>query len=363
LRTPLNAILGWPTLLLKEEVTTDRERKGLDVIHRNAQAQARLISDILDVSRIIMGKLRIEPRPVDLIVIAEQAIDVVAASAAAKRVELSFAPTGPFPVTADPSRVQQVLWNLLSNAIKFTPTGGRVTLSMRPEGSSVAIEVADTGRGIDRAFLPSVFDRFRQADSSTTREMGGVGLGLAIVRHIVELHGGSVEAESAGPGRGATFRVLLPAVASYGKAERVTSHVAAPKSDSCARGLPGVRVLVVDDEPDARHLMEEILTSAGASVRAEDSATSALDSLDAFRPDVLVSDIGMPGRDGYSLMRQIRSLGIEQRGDLPSLALSAYTRAEDRAAAYAAGFMEHLGKPVSPPELIAAVAKLAGRAG
>ena len=364
LRTPLNAILGWASLLREDASLSEKARKGLSVIHRNAQSQTRIIEDILDVSRIITGKLLIEPRPADLGAIAAQALEVVAASAAARKITLSFAPPAhPLRMVVDPDRVQQVIWNLLSNAIKFTEAGGTVTLAVAQEGATATVEVTDSGRGIEPAFLPFVFERFRQADSSTTRSFGGLGLGLAIVRHIVELHGGHVEATSPGLGQGATFKATFPVRAVAPPASRPQGT---PVRDAVSRttptkmfvGLVGIRVLVVDDEADARELLEMVLGQAGATVESAGSAEAALAACSAFRPDVLVSDIGMPGRDGYALIRDLRARGVNDGGTTPAIALTAYARADDRDRALAAGFDVHLGKPVDPDELLEAVARL-----
>jgi CheY-like chemotaxis protein len=259
--------------------------------------------------------------------------------------------------------LQQVIWNLLSNAVKFTDPGGSILVAIRQEGSSVILTVADTGRGIEPEFLPYVFDRFQQADGSTTRRFGGLGLGLALVRHIVELHGGSVAVESAGPGTGATFSITLPIralVPEPAHARSVPAPLALEKTTPASMEmLGGLRVLIVDDEPDALDLLSTVLVQAGAEVQAASSVEQAVETLQAFRPQLLISDIGMPGEDGYSLVRRVRALSPGEGGAIPSIALTAYTRSEDRAKALAAGFTTHIGKPVTPVDLLAAVANLA----
>lgn len=359
LRTPLNAIVGW-SAILKDRVKDDALTKPIEVIHRNAQAQVKIIDDILDVSRVITGNFRIDARPVDLVAIAKDAIDVVRPSAAAKKITIHFTPTSDFCLmVADPERLQQVAWNLLSNAVKFTEQGGDVRVSVGHEGHKVLLTISDTGRGIDPAFLPHVFERFRQADSTTTRRVGGLGLGLALVRHIVELHGGRVVAESEGLGRGATFTISLPVRAIIPPHPESPPSPRVHTSASAEGSLQGVRVLVVDDEADARDMIAEVLRNVGAVV---ETARSAADGLERFRlapPDVLVSDIGMPDEDGYSFMRRIRSLTVSEGARVPSLALTAFTRAEDRTRSLAAGYTTHVGKPVDPNALVSAVANLA----
>jgi PAS domain S-box-containing protein len=361
LRTPLNAILGWASLIRDQSANASALAKGIDVIHRNAQAQAKIVDDILDVSRIITGKLRLELARADLVTIIHDAIEVVRPSTAAKGIAIELAPaSADAVVVADPERLRQVVWNLLSNAVKFTDAGGRVTIDVAREGSNVLVSVTDTGRGIDPGFLPHVFDPFKQADGSTTRRVGGLGLGLASVRHIVELHGGDVRVHSAGIGTGATFTISLPvrAVAPALYPLQHPSSASAP-IESTPRSLDGLRVVVVDDEPDARELLVVVLERAGATVSTAASAKEGFELLKELRPHVLVSDIGMPGEDGYGFMRRVRTLDPAMGGGIPSVALTAYTRAEDKTRALTEGFTTHIGKPVNADELLAVVANLA----
>jgi PAS domain S-box-containing protein len=367
LRTPLTAILGWARMLADGFVREEMLADALGIIYRNARSQAQLIDDLLDVSRIITGKLRIEVRPVDLAPVVEAAVAVVRPAASAKRVQLQtvFEP-GTGLIAGDPERLQQVVWNLLSNAVKFTPNGGRVQVRLGRVNSRVEVAVSDTGAGIAPEFLPHVFDRFRQADMGTTRRHGGLGLGLAIVRHLVELHGGTVGAESAGEGLGTTFRMTLPVLSSSDAAAggaAAPTHFGAGEAPSALPSLEGVKVLAVDDEPHGRALITEVLRRCGAEVVAVSSAREALEVLQAWRPHVLLSDIGMPGMDGYMLIRRVRELTEEQGGRTPAAALTAYAGAEDRARSLASGFQLHVAKPVEPAELAAVVASLAGRAG
>jgi signal transduction histidine kinase/CheY-like chemotaxis protein len=363
LRTPLNAILGWTRILRKEDVDAATRGRGLEVIERNVRAQARLIEDVLDVSRIITGKMQLAVRRVDLAAVIEAAIESVRPAAAARRIDLLPVLEGPAAIHGDPERLQQVLWNLLSNAIKFTPEGGRIEVRLAPGADEARIEVTDSGKGIDPEFLPYVFDRFRQADSSSTRAHGGLGIGLALVRHLVELHGGSVEARSAGPGAGSTFAILLPVSGPEAEDEGVAPVPAATVSRASLTGLPslrGLRVLVVDDEADARELLGVILRGKGAEVEAAGSVAEAMVSLEGAAPDVVVSDISMPDADGYELIRRLR----EREGGgarAPAIALTAYARDRDRQRALASGFQVHLAKPVEPDDLVLAVANLAGR--
>jgi PAS domain S-box-containing protein len=362
LRTPLTAILGWSSLLMSGAASA-APNKPIEIIHRNARAQVRIIDDVLDMSRVITGKFRIEPRPTDAVAVVRDALEVVRPSAEAKSIQLVFeAPADACLLEADADRLQQVVWNLLSNSIKFTDEGGRVTASLRQDGARVTLRVADTGAGIDAALLPYVFDRFRQADSSITRRVGGLGLGLAIVRHIVELHGGRVWAESPGRGAGATFTVELPirAVAQpapHDAASASERSLALPSVSSGA--LRGLRVLIVDDEPDARDLVGAVLSHAGAVVATAGSAAEGFELFRHFCPDLVVSDLGMPDEDGFSFMRRVRALPLEQGGGVPAIALTAFTRGSDVSRARQAGFSAHIGKPVDPGALTTAVANLA----
>ena len=356
LRTPLNAIGGWAALLAHQAGDAALVAKGLDVIRRNVQSQTKLVEDILDASRIITGKLRLDTRPVDLLAVVRDALEVVRPSADARKIKLEIVAEGPALVAGDAQRLQQVVWNLAANAVKFTGDGGRVSVHVGHEGASVALEVRDDGRGIEPEFLPFVFDRFRQADSSTSRRFGGLGLGLAIVRHIVELHGGRASAHSDGLGFGATFRVVLPA--HVPGLERSGSD--RPRTSSApplAASIAGLRILVVDDEPDARGLLEALLASEGAEVASASSASEAFDLLASFAPDVIVSDVGMPDEDGYAFIRRVRS-HPSRVAATPAIALSAYTRAEDRLRALTSGFNTHVQKPVDSRELVAMIANL-----
>ncbi|MFT3769035.1 MAG: ATP-binding protein [Minicystis sp.] len=361
LRTPLNAVLGWAQLLRGPAANDPATlAKGLRVIDKNARAQAKLIEDILDVSRIITGKLRLELRPIEIEGVVRAAIEVIRPAADAKGVELSVVTEARPAISGDPDRMQQVVWNLLSNAVKFTPQGGHVVLVVRRDGNQAEIEVRDDGRGIEAELLPFVFDRFRQADASPTRRYGGLGLGLAIVKHLVELHGGTVRAESDGPGTGAKFMVRVPA-RDEEEHEWLTLRDTDPGRRTTTR-LDGVRVLVVDDEADARELVSTMLGAAGADVRTASSASEAFEALSQSPPHVLVSDVGMPGEDGYALIRRIRAAGAPL-ARLPAVALTAYAGTEDARRAVLAGFHTHLPKPAEPRVLTAVIASLAGRLG
>jgi PAS domain S-box-containing protein len=365
LRTPLTAMLGWTRMLRMKELDEATSAHALETVERNAKAQAQLIEDLLDVSRIITGKLRLDVRPMELMPVIEAAIDAVRPAAAAKSIELRTE-LDPLAgaVSGDPSRLQQVVWNLLANAVKFTHRGGQVEIRLERVNSHVELSVKDTGQGINADFLPFVFDRFRQADGSTTRLHGGLGLGLAIVRHLVELHGGTVRADSAGEGQGATFNVQLPVAAlrsadfglRIGEKADEQSAIQNPQSTI----LQGLRVLVVDDEPDARVLLQTVLEKQGAEVVAVGSTREALNELQRWQPDVLVSDIGMPDEDGFALIRQVRARGIGEGGRIPAAAVSAYVGEDNRRRALAAGFQLHVAKPVDPEELIEVVRSLAG---
>jgi PAS domain S-box-containing protein len=371
LRTPLNAILGWSRMLSDAKLDEEIRARGLETIQRNTLLQSQLIDDILDVSRIISGKLRLEVRPVELSSVVESAIESILPAAQAKEIRLqSVLDSHNCLISGDVNRLQQVIWNLLSNAIKFTPKGGRVQVRLERVNSHVEIIVTDTGMGIPPEVLPHVFERFRQADSATTRKHGGLGLGLAIVRHLVEMHGGTVQVESHGEGKGATFTVKLPLIAlrsaeTLPEKSNERKHPTAEEGlvFDCAPELEGLHVLIVDDDPDGRVLVTTVLEQCGAKVSAVGSASEALSALQKLRPDVLISDIGMPGEDGYSLISKVRALPAEKGGKTPAAALTAYARAEDRLRILRSGFQIHLPKPVEPSELIAVVENLIGRIG
>ncbi|MBC7933101.1 MAG: PAS domain S-box protein [Rubrivivax sp.] len=366
LRTPLTAILGWAHLLRAGQVDEKNVVGALETIERNARAQSQLIDDLLDVSRIITGKLRLDVRQIDPGSFIESAIEALRPAAEAKDVRIQkVMDTGVVSVAGDPARLQQVVWNLLSNAIKFTPKGGRVQVRLERINSHIEIAVSDTGAGIKPEFLPHVFERFRQADQKTTREHGGLGLGLAIVRHLVELHGGTVQADSPGEGQGATFVVNLPIVPVYQKdnlAERV--HPAARDiltSYDCPERLDGLKVLVVDDEVDTREVFRVSIAHCGAEVVTAGSAQEALEAIEKEQPNLLISDIGMPGEDGYELIRKVRALPSGRGGKIPAIALTAYARTEDRLRALRAGYQMHISKPVELAELVAVMASLIQR--
>jgi signal transduction histidine kinase/CheY-like chemotaxis protein len=366
LRTPLNAIIGWSHLLRNGSIDGATATRGVETIERNARAQAQLIEDILDVSRVITGKLRLNIGSVDVASVINAAIDSVQLAADSKgiQLEVTLDPSAR-RVSGDSGRLQQVVWNLLSNAIKFTPPGGRVEVRLEHAGSSAQIRVSDTGQGINSDFLPFIFDRFRQADGTSTRSHGGLGLGLAIVRHLVELHGGTVYADSPGRGCGATFTILLPlSVADESeKSRRRDTASLTPYGDTNSQRdarpwLDGVKVLLVDDDPDNLQILSVMLTEQKAKVQAAASASEALQTLQWFKPDVLVSDLAMPGEDGYSLIGKVRALEAGSGKQTPAVALTAYVRVEDRARALSAGFNMFVSKPVEPSELIGAIANL-----
>ncbi|MCA1635548.1 MAG: response regulator, partial [Acidobacteria bacterium] len=366
LRTPLTAILGWSGMLRSGRLDAETFDAAIEIIERNARAQQQIVDDILDVSRVITGKLRFDPQPTVIRRVIEEAVDAVRPAAGAKNIALvtSFDPRVRL-VTGDPARLQQIVWNLLSNAVKFTPIGGEVRLALEHTESHVRLMVADTGPGIRPDFLPHVFDRFRQGDQSTTRAFGGLGLGLAIVRHLVELHGGTVGAASDGEGRGSTFTVELPNMevrtAELGTRieEEAGDKTTIDREPSAI--LSGTRVLIVDDEPDALDLIRVILEQRGAEVLTADAAAAAFDALEAGRPDVLVCDIGMPGEDGYRLIRRVRALGAASGGETPAIALTAYAADSDRAQALAAGFQLHVPKPIDPDRLVRLIAGVLGK--
>ena len=362
LRTPLNAIRGWTQMLLTGRLDPDTVQRAYATIDRNAQAQTQLITDILDVSRIITGKLRLDPRPLDLVGIVEDALESVRPAATARGVHLEARyDTTPARMFGDRDRLQQVFWNLLSNAVKFTPVGGRVFVSLASSGSGFEVRVTDTGVGIRREFLPHVFERFTQSDASASRAYGGLGLGLAISRHLAELHGGTIVADSAGEGQGATFAVTLPvhvigsSPASGGAATARDPAVDVPELPA----LDGITVLVIDDEADARDLLAAVLRQHGAEVLLADSSADARRLLQTHRPAVIVSDIGMPEEDGYAFIRALRASSPDLGADTPAVAVTAYARQEDRLRALEAGYQQHIAKPVAPAELVVVVAALA----
>jgi len=357
LRTPLGAILIWAQLLKSDDLDPGAVTRAVGMIERSTKTLAQLIDDLLDASRIIAGKLTFETRPLELRPVIEAAFDAATPAAEAKGILLERSLPGPLPpVAGDPGRLQQVVGNLLANAVKFTPEGGRVEVRLARAGSTAHITIIDSGSGISPEFLPFIFERFRQADTTSTRKQKGLGLGLAIARQIVQLHGGTIEAASAGEGRGSTFTVKLPLLVS-------SSPVVVPAKSGEERAartpaLDGITVLVVDDEEDAREAMAVLLGQAGARVISAAGAAEAIDTLDRERPDVLLSDIAMPGEDGYALIRRVRSRSGEAGGRIPAAALTAYATLDDRAKAIRAGFDEHIPKPVDPTRLIGAVALL-----
>jgi PAS domain S-box-containing protein len=354
LRTPLNAILGWSVLLHESVDESSPLLKGIQTIQRNAQAQAKIIDDILDVSRIITGKMRIEAGSVELAAVVRAAIEVVRPAALAREISLVLEASTDVPVTGDATRLQQVIWNLLSNAVKFTSQGGEVRVVLTATASDALLEVTDNGRGIDAKFLPEVFDAFRQADSSTTRRHGGLGLGLAIVRNLVGLHGGVVSASSEGLGQGATFRVVLP-LALAGSVEPTSTR------ESFKTAMDGIEVLIVDDDVDAREMLAEILGARGGRVTTTGSVEQALEIVAKARPSVIVTDIAMPNADGYELMRRLLALPVPSA--VPVIALSAYARREDRERGALAGFHAYFTKPVNPRALVDAIVSAARAAG
>jgi CheY-like chemotaxis protein/nitrogen-specific signal transduction histidine kinase len=359
LRNPLGAILGWARVLLNNR-DPRRLDKGLVVIERNAKAQVKLIEDILDVSRITSGKVVLDPRRIELASVIQHAVESIRPAAAAKSIRLMLAlEDRSVDLIADEVRLQQVVWNLLSNAVKFTPQNGEVRVGTARVGSRLAIRVEDTGEGISSELLPHVFDRFKQGDASTTRNHGGLGLGLAIVRHLVELHGGTVGARSEGEGRGAIFEVILP-ISAVGPPEvsAPADRESEPGSVSGRDSLAGIHVLVVDDEDDARDLITIVLQESGATVTAASSVAAAIEILTVSPISVIVSDLGMPLQDGYSFLRKLRSEEAESLRNIPAVALSAYAHAEDRKRAVSAGFQEYASKPIAPETLVRIVAGL-----
>ena len=361
LRNPLNAVYGWVSLIDRGQLGEAQTRRAMQIIIRNVNAQIRLVDDLLDVSSVVSGRLRLSVQPVDLRELIEDALEAVRHAAEAKGIRLQPVLEGPgLVVSGDPGRLRQVMWNLLENAVKFTPKDGRVQVQLQRVRSHVEIVVSDTGRGIAADLLPYIFDRLRQGESGSTRSHGGLGIGLALVRHFAELHGGSVYAESAGEGQGATFVVTLPLMIAELR-EQPIAHRESPPNESPS--LAGARIVVVDDDPTAVELVREVLVQAGAEVIECRSADEALQAIAQRRPDVLVSDIEMPGQDGHSLIRKVRALGPDQGGKTPAVALTAFGRPEDRIRSLRAGFNIHVSKPVDPAELTTIVASMIGRAG
>lgn len=355
LRTPLNAICGWAQLLITGRLDKEKTQQAIAIIERNAKIQAQLVNDLLDTSRIIIGKLRLEPQPLNLATVIVCAIDSVRHAAEVKNIDLQLQLAQVDLVLGDPNRLQQVVWNLLSNAVKFTPQGGRIEVQLQQANSQVEIIVRDTGVGIKTEFLPHVFERFRQADGSTTREFGGLGLGLAIARHLVEMHGGTVQADSEGQGKGATFTIKLPVMVSQ---ENISTTPIKPVEPKNLHRLEGVRVLVVDDETDARDIISAVLIQQGAEVRTCGSAAEGLKEVLAWKPTVILSDIGMPQEDGYDFMQKVRQCERQVGVHIPAVAVTAFTREEDRLKAIAAGYQTHIPKPIEPTHLATVVASL-----
>lgn len=363
LRTPLNAILGWSRLIAGGQADQATLAKALATIERNARIQARLIEDLLDISRVITGKLQLRLATVSPATVINAAIEAVRPAATAKGITLTVDAADLQEVQGDPDRLQQVFWNLLSNAVKFTPAGGSVAIRATQEDEALVVTVVDSGPGIDPEFLPYVFDRFRQADATKTRMHGGLGLGLAIVKHLVELHGGAVAVESDGKGRGSRFTVRVPlAIRVIDSDEKPASETFAEQPEPAPHTLHRIRVLVVEDDADTRQLIGTILRSHGAVVTLTASVGEALEQLRSEKPNVIISDIGMPVVDGYSFARRLRSLPPDQGGTIPAIALTAYVNQVDRHEAQAAGFQRHLPKPVSPSVLVSTVAELAAGA-
>jgi PAS domain S-box-containing protein len=365
LRTPLNAIVGYVRMLQSGMVPPDKQQRAVDTISRNATSLTQIVEDVLDISRIVSGKIRLNVQDVDLPQVVRNAIDVIAPAADAKGVRIeTIVDPGAAPISGDPERLQQVLWNLLSNSVKFTPRGGKVQVRLERVNSHIELTVSDTGIGIPLEFLPHVFERFRQAEGGTTRERGGLGLGLSIARQLIEMHGGTIEASSAGANQGATFRIKVPLKVVHPRgdeAPRVHPRAASSPTPMGGVTLGGLHVLVVDDEPDALSLLSEVLQSAGARLSAASSAAEALTKLLPELPDVVLTDLGMPRMDGFELIARIREHEDARVRDIPAAALTAYARSEDRVKALRAGFQMHLAKPIDPAELITTVATLARR--
>ncbi|HEV8071850.1 MAG TPA: PAS domain S-box protein [Planctomycetaceae bacterium] len=364
LRTPLNAILGWAQLMGLGTLSDEDMKDAGRVIERNARTQKQLIEDLLDMSRIISGKLRLDLQQIEPATVIEAAVETIRPTAGVKdiRIEMLLDPLAG-PVLGDPARLQQVVWNLLSNAIKFTPKQGRIQVRLERANSHIEISVSDTGQGIDPAFLPYLFERFRQADASTTRKHGGLGIGLAIVKEIVELHGGTVRAKSAGEGQGAAFIVTLPLMVLKRRPDTARVHPTAPSAipiDPGSTELSGLKILFVDDEPDARGLVKRLLEECGAEVVTADSASQALELVTHYSPNLVISDVGMPEVDGYEFLRKLRK-SDHLSATVPAIALTAFARSEDRTRALRAGYIHHVAKPIEPSELLATIAAVSGR--
>ena len=360
LRTPLNSILGWIQLLRSNSATTDANR-GLEVIERNAKAQAEIISDILFVSQIITGKLSLEFEPVNLISVVREAVEIMLPSIETKPIEIrTFFETDDAPIKGNADRLKQVFWNILSNAVKFTPPHGRIDVRVKTAGANVEVEISDSGQGIEPDFLPHIFERFRQADSSYTRKFGGLGLGLAIVRHLVEIHGGQVSVRSSGANLGASFFVTLPVL-------EIDASQSAQKTSKSAETIPadilpkGVRILLVEDNTDSREMLKVLFEQLSVEIDAVSSVAEAMSAINQNKPDVLISDIGMPGEDGYELIRRIRKLPPEKGGRVPAIALTGYASFQDRELALRAGYQEHFSKPIDIDGLVDLVGKLLER--
>jgi PAS domain S-box-containing protein len=363
LRSPLSAITGWASLMRSGKLDREETARAAETILRNAQLQTQLISDLLDVSAIVSDRLRLNIRPFTFGSVIKEALEVVRPAAQAKSIRLEFSmdPTVG-PVAGDPDRLQQVCWNLFSNAVKFTPIGGAIQVRVLRTNSSLKVVVSDNGKGIPPHLLSPIFERFRQGDSSTTREHGGLGLGLAIVRHLVELHGGEVKARSEGPGKGAEFVVELPIFITRRSAESLEQDNVDPRAvDGTVPSLIGLRILAVDDEPDALGVVSAILGSAGAEVKTATSVSQAVDLINQWRPDVLISDIGMPDEDGYELIRKVRARPSDKQKNIPAIALTAFARAQDRLKVLSAGYQMHVPKPIEPLELITVVASVTNK--
>lgn len=363
LKTPLHAIKGWAELLRQKRLSPNDADHAIEAIARNARAQQEIIDDLLDVSRIVTGKLRLEFQPISIRAILNAAVDTIRPSAEAKNIKLSLG-LHPLPekILGDQHRLQQVIWNLLSNAVKFTPEGGHIKITAEQIGEQVKITVQDNGQGINSNFLPHVFDRFRQEDASTQRKQSGLGLGLSIVRQLVEMHGGTVCADSLGTGEGARFVIHLPVQSGDRRNQISPIHeTALPEGKVFKWSLSGTRVLIVDDEKDSRDLIKHIVMHEGVEVRTASNAATAYDVIDKWLPDVIISDIGMPDVDGYDFIRQLRIRMAQQNIEIPAVALTAFSRSEDRLRAIAAGFQMHVTKPVEPLELLTVLASLTGK--